>query len=76
MFVFVHDEMNGVLGHLCANIGYTRPGESPEDGEMSEMTLPSRHMIQNSIFGGLKQKLPLVSLFEFYICKMCHVLHS
>ena len=36
--------MNGVLGHLCANIGYTGPGEPPEDGEMNEMTLPFRHM--------------------------------
>ena len=30
------NEMNGVLGHLCAHIGYTGPGEPPED----EMTLP------------------------------------
>ena len=40
--------MNGVLDQLCVNIGYTGPGESPEDGEMNEMTLPSRHRIPNS----------------------------
>ena len=41
--------MNVVLGHLCAHnfIGYTGPGEPPEDGEMNEMTLPSRYRIQN-----------------------------
>ena len=40
--------MNGVLGHLCAHIGLTGPGEPPEDGEINEMTLPSRHRIRNS----------------------------
>ena len=50
-FCFLHDyhadrimlvhknEMNRALGHLCAHIGYTGPGEPPEDGEMIEMTL-------------------------------------
>ena len=42
------NEMNGVLGYLCAHIGQTGPGEPPEDGEMNEMTLPSRHRIRNS----------------------------
>ena len=40
--------MNGVLDHLCAHVGWTGPGEPPGDGEMSEMTLPSRHKIRNS----------------------------
>ena len=42
------NEMNRALGHLCAHIGQTGPGEPPEDGEMIEMTLPSRHRIRNS----------------------------
>ena len=49
MFWFWHvkvNEMNAVLGHLCAHIGQTGQGESPEDGEMNEMALPSRHKIQ------------------------------
>ena len=25
--------MNGVLGHIWAHIGYTGPGEPPEDGD-------------------------------------------
>ena len=41
----------------CANIGWTGPGEPPEDGEMIEMTLSSRHKIRN---GGLRPStLPL-----------------
>ena len=39
------NEMNRALGHLCAHIGLTGPGEPPEDGEM---TLTSRHKIRNS----------------------------
>ena len=35
------NEMNGVLGHVCAHIGQTGPGEPPGGGEMSEMTLSS-----------------------------------
>ena len=31
------NEMNWILGHFCS-----RPGEPLEDGEMSDMTLPSR----------------------------------
>ena len=42
---WVENEMNRVLGHLCAHIGYTRPGEPPDDGEMIEMTLSSKHRI-------------------------------
>ena len=44
----VKNEMNRALDHLCAHIGYTGPGEPPEDGEMNEMTLSCRHRIQNS----------------------------
>ena len=46
--------MNGVLGHLCAHLGYTGPGEPSEDGEMNEMTLPSRHRIRDLGTGGLR----------------------
>ena len=50
--------MNGVLGHFCAHIILTGAGEPPEDGVMSEMTLPSR--IWNSNPGGPRpSKLPL-----------------
>ena len=53
--------MNEVLGHICAHIGLTGPGEPPEDdGEMNEMTLSSRHRMQNLIPGGLSPStLPL-----------------
>ena len=52
--------MNGVLGYICAHIGYTGPGEPPKNGEVNEMTLPSRHMIQNSSPVGLSPStLPL-----------------
>ena len=52
--------MNRALGHLCAHIGQTGPGEPPEDGEMIEMTLSSRHRIRNSSPGGLRPStLPL-----------------
>ena len=54
------NEMNRALGHLCAHIGETGPGEPPEDGEMIEMTLSSRHRIWNSSPGGLRPStLPL-----------------
>ena len=39
------NETNRALGHFCAHIGSIGPGKPPEDGDMSEMTLPSRHMI-------------------------------
>ena len=48
------NELNRVLGHLCAHIGETGPGEPPEDGEMIEMTLSSRHRMRNSSPGGLR----------------------
>ena len=52
--------MNRVLGHFCPHTGQIGPGEPPEDGEMSEMTLPSRHMIRNSNPRGLRPNtLPL-----------------
>ena len=54
------NEMNRALGHLCAHIGWTGPGEPPEGGEMIEMTLSSRHRIRNSNPGGLRPStLPL-----------------
>ena len=54
------NEMNRALGHLCAHIGSTGPGEPPEDGEMIEITLSSRHRIRNSSPGGLRPStLPL-----------------
>ena len=46
--------MNGVLGHICAHLDQTRPGKHPEDGEMNEVTLSSRHRIRNSSPGGLR----------------------
>ena len=46
------NEMNGAVSHLCAHIGQIVPGEHTQDGEMNEMTLPSRHRIQNSCPGG------------------------
>ena len=58
--IFKGNEMNRALGRLCAHIGYTGPGEPPEDGEMIEMTLSSRHRIRNSSPGGLRPStLPL-----------------
>ena len=48
------NEMNRAVGHLCAHIGLTGRGEPPEDGEMIEMTLSSRHRIRNSSPGGLR----------------------
>ena len=45
---WINEWMNGVLGHIC------------QDGEMNEMTLPSRHHIQNLSPGGLMPStLPL-----------------
>ena len=46
--LWVSNEMNGVLGHLSVHIGRTWSREPPEDSEMNEMTLPSRHRVQNS----------------------------
>ena len=40
--------MNQVLVHFCAHIDYIGPEEPPEDGAVSEMTLPSRDKIRNS----------------------------
>ena len=42
------EKNNRALGHLCAHIGLTGPGEPPEDGEMIKMTLSSKHRIRNS----------------------------
>ena len=48
------------LGHFCAHTGYIGPGEPPEDGKMSKITLPSKHMIRKSNLGGLRPStLPL-----------------
>ena len=49
--------MNRVLGLTCAHIGSTGPGEPPEDSEMNEMTLPSRHRIRNPSPGGLRPSM-------------------
>ena len=38
--------MNGVSGHLCAHVGKTGQGGSPDDGEMNDMTL---HVTTNNI---------------------------
>ena len=38
--------MNRASGHFCAHTGTPSSGEPPDDGEMSEMTLPSKHRIQ------------------------------
>ena len=56
--------MNRTLGHLCAHIGQAGPGEPPEDGEMVEMTLTSRHIIRDSRPGGLRPStLPTILTF-------------
>ena len=56
----VSEKMNQALGHFCAYTGLIGPIEPPEDGEMSEMALPSRHRIKNSNPGGLRPStLPL-----------------
>ena len=47
-------EMNAVLGQLCAHVGQTVAREPPEDGEMNEMTLPSRHRIEKNRPGCLR----------------------
>ena len=45
---------------VYAHISWTGAGEPPEDGEMNEMTPPSRHRIRNSSPGGLRTStLPL-----------------
>ena len=49
----MNEWINGGLGHLCAHIGLTGPGKLPEDGEMNEMALPSRHRILNLSPDGL-----------------------
>ena len=46
--------MNRALGLFCAHTGKNGPGEPPEDGEISEITLPSRHRIRYSNRGGLR----------------------
>ena len=52
--------MDGVFCYVCANIGKTGPGEPPENGEMTELTLPVRHRIRNLGTGGLRPStLPL-----------------
>ena len=54
------NEINQALGYFCAHIGSIGPGEAPEDGEMSELTLSFRHRIQNANPGGLRPStLPL-----------------
>ena len=36
--------LSATLVHIYR--AYTEPGEPPEDGDMNEMTLPSRHEIR------------------------------
>ena len=58
--IAVLDEMNEVLGLLCAHVGYTGPGSPPKDGKINKMTLPSGHRIRNWSPGGLRScTLPL-----------------
>ena len=45
--------MNWALGHLWAH-RLRGPGEPPEEGEMNEMTLSSRHRNRNLSPGGLR----------------------
>ena len=54
MSVANENEMNRALGHMCAHTGWIGPGEPLEDGEMSEMTLPSKHRMRNANPGGLR----------------------
>ena len=44
----MQNEMYRALGQFCSHTGKIGPEEPPEDGEMNEMTLPSRHRIRNS----------------------------
>ena len=66
------NNMNRALDHFCAHTGYIGQGKSPVDGEMSELTLPSRHMIRNSNREDLRPsgraRYILVTDTEFYKC--------
>ena len=44
---YVKDEMNRASGHFSAHTGYIGSGEPTDNGERSEMTLPSRHRLRN-----------------------------
>ena len=46
--------MNRALDHFCAHTGKIGPGSPLEDGEMREMTLPSKHRIRNLNPGDLR----------------------
>ena len=79
--LFKWNEMNRALGHLCAHIGSTGPGEPPEEGEMIEMTLSSRHRIRNSSLGGLRSStLPLghesSPQYWLYLCSEWQCIHT
>ena len=53
--------MNGFLIHLCAHsyrLNCAR--RPPEDGEINEITLPSRHRIKNLGPGGLRTSMLLL----------------
>ena len=68
---YTKNAMNRALGHFCTHIGQTGTRETPEVGEMNEMTLSSRHRIRNSSPGGLRPTtLPLghggSPQYEFY----------
>ena len=59
--------MNRTLGHFCAHVGLIGLGEPPEDGDMSEMTLPSRHRIRNSNPGDMRPSMLRTSKEVIYI---------
>ena len=40
--------------YIGAHVGKTGPGEPPEDGEVNEMTPPTKHRIRNSNPGCLR----------------------
>ena len=61
------NEMNRTLGHFCAHVGLIGLGEPPEDGDMSEMTLPSRHRIRNSNPGDMRPSMLRTSKEVIYI---------
>ena len=64
-----------LMGHLCAHIGKTGPGEPPRNCEMNKMTLPSRHRILNSSPAGLRPStLPPLGHWgspQYWVLRVC-----
>ena len=56
--IWLKNEMNRALDNLCAHIGWTGPGEPPEDGEINEMTLSTRHRVRISSTGSPRSSTP------------------